>query len=229
MLTDGCANKGTRSLILAYIWKKVISIPLNFSLELIDEPAEQFFEQQNMDTFLDEIAQKNAPVAQMFVGLYKYCSKRNLKVIWTKFCNLLDTDDTKSFDVILEALILDGRTYSAALRFMFDKIAIFKVTTGRLGDYIAQKIASKENDRMGLFRIELNQLMDLKYHFNPMMVNTMMHHCIDKNDVRLHELVSQRVLKSGHSDIHAIDEKFLTKFCNYRSMLLTRRLIKPKI
>lgn len=203
---------------------------MNFSRELIDESTEQFFEQQqNMDTFLDEIAQKNAPVAQMCIGLYKYCSKHKLKVIWTKFCNLLDTEDTKSFDVILEALISDGKTYSAALRFMFDKIAIFKVTSGRLGDFIAQKITSKDNDRMGQFRSELNQLMDLKYHFNPMMVSTMMHHCIDKNDVRLHELVSKRVLKSGHSDIHAIDEQFLTRFCDYRSMLLTRRLIKPKI
>lgn len=192
------------------------------------ETFERFFEQQNINTFLDEIAQKNMLVAPMFVGFDKYCSKHNLEEIWTRFANLIDTEDTKSFDMILEALISDGKTYSAALKFMFTKISTFKVTTGRLGDYIAQKITSKDNDRMAAFIGELNQLMDLNYHFNPMMVNTMMHHGMNKYEVRFHELVSKRVFKPCHSDVKAIDEAFLTKFCDYRSMLLGRCLIKRK-
>lgn len=189
------------------------------------ESFERYLDQQNINNFLDEIAQKNVPVAKMFVGFYKYCSKRYLKDIWTKFASLLDKEDIKTFDIILAALISDDRKYSEALRFMFEKIAIFKVTNGQL-DYIAQKITSKDNDRMAAFIPELNQLMDLNYRFNPIMVNTMMQHGMDKYEVLFHELVSKSVFK--HSDIAAIDVEFLKKFCNYRSMLLGRSLIKRK-
>lgn len=197
-------------------------------LYLNDEAFERFLDQQNINQFLDEIAKKNLPVAQMFVKFYKYCSKHNFQEIWTKFGNLLDTEDTKSFDIILEALISDGKKYSDALRFMFNKITIFKVTTGQLRDYIAQKITSKDNDKMVAFIPELNQLMDFNYRFNPIMVNTMMHHGMDKYDVRFHELVSKRVFKPIHSDIEAIDVEFLTKFCNHRSMLFGRNLMRRK-
>lgn len=206
-------------------------MPLDDGKELYlnDESFERVLDQRNIDTFLDEIAQKNAPVAQMFVGFYKYCSKHNYEEFWTKFVNLLDTDDIKSFDMILKALISDGKTYSAALRFMFDKIATFRITSERLGDFIAQKITSKDNDRMAAFIAELNQLMDLNYRFNPIMVNAMMQHGMDKYEVRFHELVSKRVLKKDHSDIGAIDADFLAKFCHYRSMLLGRSLIKRRL
>lgn len=175
----------------------------------------------NLNQFFIEIEQQQQCVVfpQVFVAFYKFCLKYKMTDHWTRFNSILaNKASTKSFDEILNALIAVGHSYSEALKIVLRTIVSFNVTPI---DYIARKIASKNNDNMSEFIDELKQIMRLNYYFNPMMVNAMMRHSLQNYNLRFHEFIAQNVLK--HVEADRLDQGVLNDFNRQRPRLLQRR------
>lgn len=175
----------------------------------------------NLNQFFIEIEQQQqcGVFPQMFVAFYKFCLKYKMTDHWTRFnSTLANKASTKSFDEILNALIAVGHSYSEALKIVLGTIVSFNVTPI---DYIARKIASKNNDKMSEFIDELKQIMRLNYYFNPMMVNAMMRHSLQNYNLHFHEFIAQHVL--NHVEVDHLDQGVLNDFNRQRPRLLQRR------
>lgn len=127
---------------------------------------------------------------------------------------LRDNDDwDEKFRILMQKEV----SYSLALKELIKMICSDGIPSNNWSDYIARKIVHNDNDNLGSFKNELEQLLRLGYKFKITMVNKLMNHCIANFDVNLHQLILMKIINPlTKSELDLINESVLKKFVDKR-------------